>query len=75
MQEQKAASTLQWYVMAADSPKHGQRRQPERPSAGERKANCGLFTRPPRDSSPVTKNLNSLAHTITNQPQQHELNS
>ena len=75
MQEQKAASTLQWYVMAADSAKNGQRRQPERPSAGERKVNCGLFTHPPQDSSLVTKNLNSLVHAITSKPQQHKLNS
>lgn len=35
MQQQKAASTPQWYVTAADSPTHGRRKQPKRPPTGE----------------------------------------
>ena len=74
MQQQKAASTPQWYVTAADSPTHGRRKQPKRPPTGEWTTNHMRFIHrhTPQDPSPVTKNLKSLVCTVTEKPQQHD---
>ena len=73
MQQQKAVSKLQWYVMAAGSPKHNIRKQPKCPGIGGWKTKCGIFTHALKDSSPVKKNSKSLVYTITNKPQKHDV--